>query len=192
MLISHKAKIVFLASPKTGTRSIYEALRNMYPDCEKHGEHSHIVPLSCKDYFTFIVKRNPYDRAMSTYWSFVKNDWNMWRYHDATFFDMMTATNNAELSLLLKKQSDFYKHNRIDATLDFECLQRDFNQLPFVKTPVRLADLNSTRSGIHGLNKANKSPRPEWWKYLSSMDISLINYTYSDDFTLLGYDRVSV
>jgi hypothetical protein len=105
-----------------------------------------------------------------------------------SFAEFMMA-DNPKFQMLLRPQHIWYK-NRVDAVIDFEAIQEGYNQLPFVNVAIKMPDLNSTRTGIHGMDKLDQSPRPPWWDYLSPSDIALINYKYARDFTLLGYDKV--
>jgi hypothetical protein len=190
MLISPSKKILFFAVPKTGTRSVYKVLRETYKDSHKLEEHGTVVPITCLNYFSFIIKRNPYDRALATYWSAIKNGWQdiQSRNPHMSFAEFMMA-DNPKFQMLLRPQHIWYK-NRVDAVIDFEAIQEGYNQLPFVNVAIKMPDLNSTRTGIHGMDKLDQSPRPPWWDYLSPSDIALINYKYARDFTLLGYDKV--
>jgi hypothetical protein len=72
MLISPKHKLAFIHIPKTGGKSIREALRNDDPDAHHVGKW-HIAATTAKemvdwdDYKSFAVVRNPWERVVSAY-----------------------------------------------------------------------------------------------------------------------------
>lgn len=68
MIISNKHKVVFVAIPKTGTRSVYNSLRNVFAG-ELYKEHHKVIPKEYRDFFKFTIVRNPYDRIVSVWWA---------------------------------------------------------------------------------------------------------------------------
>ena len=69
MFISNTPKFIYIAIPKTGTRSIYSALAKNFPALPgSDAGHGHDVPAEYADYPRFCAVRNPYDRWCSTWW----------------------------------------------------------------------------------------------------------------------------
>ena len=66
MFICPDHNIVFVAVPKTATRSIYKILEaDFNGELYNHQDHMQIIPDEFKHYFSFCVIRNPYDRICS-------------------------------------------------------------------------------------------------------------------------------
>lgn len=75
-MISHKHKFIFVAIPKTGTSSVISVLGKIDPEAcesktspEKHltlTEYQSMYP-DTRDYYSFTIVRNPWDRLVSQY-----------------------------------------------------------------------------------------------------------------------------
>lgn len=200
MIICPNFKIVFIAVPKTGTRSIYRVLQDHYSG-RRIQDHLQIVPEQYKNFFTFIVKRNPYDRACSTYWAMCRRNPSFDQYGWLANFKLKDLENTLENFLSVAKsrknykinhsiqQYKFHNRNRIDQILRFENLQEDFNKLPFIKTPVELPRINITVD-IKSTPKKVRISRPHWKDIVDDKSIKLINEIYAKDFKLLGYEMI--
>ena len=146
---------MFIAVPKTGTRTIYKVLEEQY-DGRRQVDHQISVPGVNRNFFTFIIKRNPYDRICSVYWALCRRNPKSDAYGWIKSLNERGLANNLENFLLIVKsgkkhrvnhpipQYKYYRGNRIDRVLRFENLQEDFNQLPFVKGPFELPHANRT------------------------------------------------
>ena len=200
MFICNDNKIVFIAVPKTGTRTMYKILEEKY-NGKLQGEHREVVPEQYRNYFTFIIKRNPYDRAASIYWAMCRRNGD--KYHYKKHFTKRRLENtflNFLKELLARRyekmgvghvriQYVFYTNN-INKILRFENLQEDFNNLPFVKSKIELPHLNhTTREHIPTPKKPIGHPiRPSWEEMVTAEEGKLINKIYEIDFKHLGYE----
>jgi len=185
MLSCPKHKILFYAIPKTGTRSIYAFLQKNFGG-KIIKDHRHTAPKEFKDYFSFTVIRNPYDRVCSQWWSTCKR--NKDRYGYLAQFEKRGMENTVKNWLQIRKeeridirkiqgtQSIFIKNNNIDMFLKFETLQEDFNKLPFIKNTHKLEWLNPTIND-----------RQRWTQILDYDDIKTINSLYAIDFETTDY-----
>jgi len=202
MLICPKYKIVFVAPPKTGTRTIYYTLKKYY---EGHvlGEHARIIPKQCEEYFSFVTVRNPYDRACSAYWHACHREQNKqskWydKYGCLKRFSQQGLSTTLE-NFLIEVQSAspriiishpqylWHEQNHFNRILRLENLQEDFNSLPFIKEHIQLPFANSTTTYRPGKNLVI---RPSWKEMIDKTTGQMINEIYAKDFELLGYERI--
>ena len=189
MLISDKNKFVFVAIPKTGTRTIYKILKENYKPSFTKDYYNHIPKWASK-YFRFTVIRNPYARAVSLWYSLIRKPgvsnglarairgMNL-----AEFFKFLIK--NAENGgtyhpLTLNTQSLYFKSViRFDAILRTESLEQDFLDLPFVNEDIKAKFKNK-------FPHLNKDVRGFNYKaYLTNEAIEAINIYYSEDFIYL-------
>lgn len=199
MIVSEKHKFVFIAIPKTGTRSIYKILKEKYEGF-LYREHFKEVPKEYKKYYKFTTIRNPYDRFISMWWSTCKRKSLLNKNKSGSNFkelagsadplDLLNFMINTDYkgrgSELFSRQTDFIKSNKIDKIIKFENLNQEFNSLPFVNENINLPVLNSTKS------KSNNTLNPrhtDYNYYLNKDIIHMINEYYKDDFNLLNYDK---
>ena len=180
MIVLNRYKAIFICVPKTGTRTIMQILNSRFGG-SGIGEHKKILPKKYKDYYTFVVSRNPYDRICSGYYSTcIRGDCDKYG-----FKNRLGKNNNLENFLIhinpIPKQIDFYRYNKIDKILEFDNLEKEFNELPFVKDYIKLPVVNST-----------KYDRPHWTKILNKKTIHLVNKIYNEDFDLLNYKRIII
>ena len=200
MLICRNQKVVFIAVPKTGTRSIYRVLQDHYGG-KRIQDHLQVVPGQYRSFFTFIVARNPYDRVCSIYWAMCQRAPELDQYNWKNSLRKKGLENNLENFLLLVKsgvkqrvdhpihQYRFHNRNDINSILRFESLQNDFNNLPFIKKPVELPRINITVD-IKSVPGKIRMPRPPWKEMINERSIRLINEIYAKDFDLLGYEMI--
>jgi hypothetical protein len=68
MIVSHRLKFVFLGIPRTASRAMHAALKEL-PGARQPwgGLHRMTIPANARDYFTFCCVRNPYQRLYSHY-----------------------------------------------------------------------------------------------------------------------------
>ena len=194
MFVCHNPKIVFVAIPKTGTRSIYAALQNNFGGSILN-DHARKIPKTYGGYFKFCVVRNPYDRICSDYWSRCQREHD--RYGFIENFKKRNLENNLEnyldiISLDSRhrdfEQYNFIEGNNINQILHFENLQEDFNNLPFVTSPIELPLINTTSKKVFSpKTKAFTIPRPSWEELVTSAAAKKINKLFKKDFELLNY-----
>lgn len=193
MIYSKYKKFVYVAIPKTGTRSVYELCLNQY-SCHIYKEHWNIIPDEYKNYYAFITVRNPYDRAVSM-WYFVINSIGSTKSHikfkegvpSGSFVDFMKfliveRKNNLE-NPFFRTQAEYLKPNRFDMILEMEKLGNDFNKLPFLHHEEELKHLNKT---IDVSNIIDVPRKVNAFNYINQEAIDLINEYYAEDFELLS------
>jgi hypothetical protein len=193
MIICRDIKVIYIAPPKTGTRSVYNILKTNYGGVILT-DHLRKVPEEYKDYYTFTTIRNPYDRACSSYYSMCRRDgcdvvkigkkFNIYM----NYFKENNLENTFENFLLCIKENlrkgrfvkaslpqiDFHIHNKIDKLIQFEDLEKNFNTLPFVKQYTKLRVMNKTKT------------KPYWENLMNDEVVNLINEVYREDFQLLS------
>ena len=181
MLLCKDINVIFVAIPKTGTRSIYSVLRNQF-ECQPLGEHRQAIPAEYKDCFSFCVVRNPYDRICSNYWYRCHGEFDSWQCKDK--FKKMCLDNTLENYLTVFEHKDsswpqarWILDNDINQILRFETLEKDFNTLPFVKEYTKLPMLNV-------------SGKPPWQEMVTADIRKKINKIFEQDFKLLNYDMI--
>jgi hypothetical protein len=181
MQLCSDIKVIFVAIPKTGTRSIGAFLRNHF-SCQPLGEHKQNIPKEYKEYFSFCVVRNPYDRICSNYWQRCHGDFDSWKCKDT--FQKLGIDNTLENYLAVFEHSDsswpmtkWIVNNDIDQILRFETLEEDFNTLPFVKTFTKLPMLNA-------------SNKPPWEELVTTTARKRINKIFENDFKLFNYEMI--
>ena len=70
MRISKEHKFVFVSTPKAATMTLYKVLSSCYGPLVRVGWHTIMVPKDFRrGYFVWTVCRNPYTRALSSWWS---------------------------------------------------------------------------------------------------------------------------
>jgi hypothetical protein len=197
MLVSESHKFVFLAIPKTGTRSTYKVLSREPYFGKNIGDHKHILPSKYKDFYKFTFVRDPYERMFSLYWSCCVKSGDMKGFladmsdegfatdfkgflqwvvkHKDRFYDL-----NQSKYLILKSQASFFISNRFDAVIKMEDISDKLTELPFIEKGFALPHLN----------KSNYDPET-YRKYFDSEVFELINFYCSEEFDLTGYEKRS-
>lgn len=200
MFVCKTHQALFIAVPKTGTRTIYKVLEDHFYG-KQQGDHVERVPDKLSGLFTFITKRNPYDRACSIYWAMCRRNGDQYKYKQhfkekglentlLNFLIELKAGNYQSKRIRHFRGQHLYYGNRIDAILRFEHLEEDFHNLPFVKAKVNLPKLNTTTvKHIPTPEKPIPHPvRPHWEEMVGPKEGKLINEIYQKDFELLGYE----
>ncbi len=194
MIVSKKYKFVFLATTKTGTRSLYKILRDEDFCGELIGDHKHIIPDEYNDYYKFIVVRNPYVRMLSLYLSCCVEDGDVKGFmeemsingHSLDFVGFLEWLNsnkqkfyniNMSKYLILKSQASFFV-NDIDLTIKFEDMSNGLAKLPFVKSELDIPKINVTKV-VH-------DKKVEYW---TQRALNLVNDYCDEEFNILGYNR---
>jgi hypothetical protein len=137
MIISHSLRFVYIGPPKSATTSLHRWLRRPVvfdedldiDTSDVGGQHDHIVPEECNDYFTFSILRNEEDRVLSL--------WRMSR-SEAQRGEAIPLLTLEEFLQWRKTAKPFYAWSgeqwlsaRIDMLLSYERLPEDLNRLPF-------------------------------------------------------------
>lgn len=191
MIISQKNKIVFIAIPKTGTRSIYRALIDNYDGIQWKVDHYRDIPEWCKGYYTFTVVRNPYERLVSAWWSTTQRGGKLKKAYINHLKDDLSLLNYCQN---LKKftywhsqpQVIWLKNNRFDKIIRFENLKEEWLNLPFNTTGTELPHINTTT----WISPNNPTARNPYQEYLTPDIIEIINDYYKEDFDMLKYQML--
>ena len=189
MYISLKHKILFVAIPKTATRSIYKCMKDHFEGKRMH-DHDKVIPDKYKDYYTFTVVRNPYDRAVSSWWSTCKrgNDKRgfirKYLKKDNTFLNFMKniyaiTSENPDFHIT-EPQSEWLRGNNFNKIISFQNINTGWAQLPFNIEKTRLEIINSSNI----VREGNPYIKGHFNRYLCSESIELVNEFYAEDFIL--------
>jgi hypothetical protein len=175
MHYSDNPKIVFVAIPKTGTRSVVDYLEEHFNARKAKGTHTHSsdIPARLKNHYSFTIVRNPFDRMVSYWWSTCKRPGSPKRMGFETFL--------LQEGLRGGFQYPYFKLNRFDKVIRYENLERDFMKLPFFIEGTSLKWLNPTVREWKG------PPRPSTLEILTPRTCEIIRKKFRKDFELLGY-----
>ena len=194
--ISQKA--VFVHIPKTAGISL---VKSIYGENVERGGHrkithlSKLMPGSIKDYFTFTIVRNPWDRLYSAYKFMIngginQHDKNAYKLHLSSinsFEDFVMnwlQEDNLKHIIHFYPQSWFLKNNSEKIEIDFigrfEHLSSDF---------AIIANKLGVESKLRYLNKGNKGSYKSVYnqkmiekvKLIYKEDIELFNYIFNAD-----------
>ena len=147
MIISQYFQYVFVSVPKTGTQTMFATLVDHYHGERSGGFHERRIPGVAKLWYTFSIVRNPFERAVSLWYSTTqrnpKDDHYGFRAacpdvdNPASFINWI-ATNPPCVrpwAPLTWTQYEQLYGIALDTVLHTENLNHEFNQLPFVATP---------------------------------------------------------
>jgi len=148
MVLCDDPAFVFLAVPRTGSRSMQAALRAAFPrsrDARRH--HGMDIPPSCRDYFTFACVRNPFTRELSHYLyrrSRSHNNMVEWcrRWTFKQYLRWLVTPDAKPVGPHDPCQSAFLAGVRLDTVVRFEDLPRAFSELPVFGKAVPLPHRN--------------------------------------------------
>jgi len=200
MIYSNNKKILFIAIPKTGTRSVYKYFER-FKDSKVYKDHAKIVP-GFNDHYKFTIVRNPYDRLVSGWWATCKrgNDRygykkviNTYKNRDVSFDQV--CRNLKELVNKIKvphlhPQTDWIEKNNINKIIRYENLNDEWLDLPFNNDKKPLPHINATtKQDLNNpLNNRGHITRQHYTHYLNEENIQHINNFYKKDFELLNYE----
>jgi hypothetical protein len=178
---------VFIHVPKCAGQSVRHALRTYYGGDEQRGEHHHTtaLPAWAREFFAFAIVRNPYDRAISLWFSMVKT-------REDDRYGLRKQCGSTELLPFLRwlvsiepydpilyGQAAWLRDTRLDRVLRFENLQTECERLPFWP---------AAKPGPLPFRNRSKGRLP-WTIYCDSEAIALIEQWAGDDFEAYGYAR---
>jgi len=207
MRASKKHNFLFVSSPKCGTITFYNLLERVFGASRVGcGFHANVVPEEHKDLFRWTITRNPYERAVSLWWSAV-------RLHDSDSYGLakgcgsstdfiqfvewvasLTYEKKDHLGLLerafLNSQSDHLrKAQPFDAILRLEDISNEVHRLPFwrSKLPTMVLQLNTTAEKQDAHKITN---RPPWQTfYEDARAVAAVNAWLGEDFDKFNYSR---
>jgi len=185
MFIHNGRKIIFLAIPKTGTRSVYQWMESI--GGRRLHDHSHCIPGNIKHFSRFSIIRNPYSRAVSFYRSLSSMPERKKRGRrdipDISSIELFLEDYSISPRHTAGKKQSLYLRQGIDYILRFESLGSDFAALPFVRSGEEdLPEINTSREKDGSSN--------HFVEFLSDNAIKTINQFYAEDFERTGYRKV--
>ena len=206
MIVSNTYKFVFVAIPKTGTRSVYTICQKQY-EFFKIREHLDIVPDKYNSYKKFTVVRNPYDRFISLWWATCMREKGNQHPNSAAVI-IKTIMNGSEsphklLEYMIKikkngskgpgklftTQFDYLSKTKFDYILHTENLNKEIFTIPFIDSDIKMPSANSSKK-IWGHNV--KARDEDCWVYIDQELLDMINEYYEKDFELLSeYEKLN-
>jgi hypothetical protein len=173
MHICKKAKFVFLANPKTGTRSVLNHLRSEHKVEVEGRDHSWVVPEKYKKWSSFSVVRHPYTRMASIYWLAFNN------------YKFRGKSLKYYLNNVYRPQS---RYANVDKVIRFENMDEELKELTFWPKG-ELPHYNDTRlKEVTKRGERWKKP-PPWEEVLTPEVKGIIYSQYQKDFELFGYEK---
>ena len=193
MFISNEHRFIFVSTPKNATHSVYDALERYNLGCRVGNYHNRDIPQSCLDYSIFTVVRNPYSRAVSTWWHLTrrrkyKNTW-LPKIGGEGFGRFMTYITTNEPSgrgdVVAIPQFQWLADIPLTHFVHLENLGSELRALPFLPDDI---------SVDHKFTAAEEEPgvvrfkAPEWRDRMTPANVELIRQWAGSDFELYGYD----
>lgn len=157
MIISHKYRCVYMCPAKTGTCSTEQALREIgaepfvfiskRPPNQKVWRHFCQLPRQFQDYYIFATVRNPYSLAMSRFKFGHKREGVTDKITQKNFERFVTRKRRrTQVEKLTPSPPKGYTDYKICSFLKTESLEKDFNDLPFVKSPINMPHQNKAQN----------------------------------------------
>jgi len=175
---------IFISIPKCGTMTMINVLTTYYNGKDEYNgqklyRHERNIPFDKGNRLIFTVVRNPYERAISSWYYAHKrekrnhNYRETWKQYPIKFVDFLKKIRcEHRYNNLTEPQSSRVK--MVDMILHLETIEDEFKCVPFYNgSPTVFPKVNSTN---HGLTKDS----------LSEEAITLINEIYEEDFQF-GY-----
>jgi hypothetical protein len=200
-MVFHRFRIVFVGIPKTGTSSIYDTWRT-----NGDGEHHHLSITeiyarsgyeNIKDYYTFAILRNPYDRFVSMAHQYFRDkngdpttDANKvatyiagkspyeLRAFNEMFVPQWKFLTDEHGSLLVK---NFWLFERLEETYAIFAKKENQSRPTQLQMPKTLAFSNNSPA------RRGKS----WSQEINHDTIEIINNLYAKDFELFGFKMIT-
>jgi len=185
MIISHKYKLVFITTPKSGSHTGFKLMED-YFGAAGGFNHSTKIPAGLKDYSSFTFVRNPYERFCALYHACVTNHYKAWvpksarktKLSYAKWYASMAKKNCYVRSDLTSSQSYWHKNSRIKNYIQIEKAEEIFDSL--------YPELNIQMP--HELRREHFT----WEDVKTDNLIHYINIWAGDDFKLYGYERENI
>ena len=175
MHYTNDPKIVFVAIPKTGTRSIVQYLEKYFGAKKGARTHEDTIPPQFRKHYSFTVVRNPFDRIASEWWAHCCRPKGKWY-----GMGLMTYIKKPKWR---EFQHPYLKNNNLDKVLHFETLEDDFKTLPFYIEGTTLEWLNPT---VYKTDN-NPTPRPSTEELFTPDIRRAFIQKYKKDFVVTGY-----
>jgi len=186
MIVMPEHHALFVSTPKCGTNTFYSILKQHYGGQRVGRFHDRDVPAEYREWFVFSIVRNPYSRAVSTWYSTTVNRDNKRYAYDAlgttcfhTFLRFLLARPPMlETRSLSIPQAEWLQDVPLSRLLHLESIDGDVRALPFWRD--------------EPLPRLNASTGCDpWQRYVDREAAELIERWAPDDFERFGYSRLS-
>jgi len=160
MRVSTSHRFVFVSTPKVGTHTIYKILEDHFADgLDRPGFHYNQIPEEYSSYYRWTMCRNPFARAISTWWSACRLA-HKDQYHfrarcgaenDFTRFIVWLAGTSHEERLrepVMQNQSEWLAPVEPIHALKIEDIASELQTLPFWRAGIEIPRLNTTDKKI--------------------------------------------
>lgn len=183
MHVSRALKYVYIGIPRTGSKSMFQWLKDNYQSENVGGHHDWDVPEEFRDYLVFTIVRNPYERATSG-WFFepvIKYD------HDPP--QPKDFAEGMQRPIRLKdaggnemNQKNFVQRAGLSLVLYFERLPQALAELPFV-------DEHNIPPLPHNNAGGYRPAEGDFFDHFTMEDEKLVWEYAAEDFEAFGYRR---
>ena len=193
MIISHIHKFVYIAIPRTASKSMSEWLVQWF-NGEWYGfHHQWRVPEAYSDYLIFTMVRNPYERELSAWFFQSKMDDDPPPPRDPSEFVEVTSELylQGDCTVLIEghnvpevrmNQAHWVKKAGISLVLHYERLPECLIDLPFVKPE----DIPS----FPRVSERGQRPEHDFFAVFPAPQAEVNVWKYAkDDFEMFGYER---
>ena len=205
MIISHKHKFIFIATPKTGTTSIESKLESLNEKIKLSSDASERGNPSFKhmrkedlekyclndlnDYFTFSFSRNPWDRHLSIF-KYYKKMIKFWEQHNAQKEKWKNVYKHYK-KLVGKTEdfNDFVKNNPNFAELQTYWITKKINFVGKMETMQDSFDYICEKVGIDPIKlpHLNISNKIDYRTVYNDESIDIVAKSYKKDTEYLRY-----
>jgi hypothetical protein len=199
MYISHKHEVVFIALPKNASRTVGVLLKSEFDAVDE--DHHSIVPSDpekIKNYFPFVVVRNPYSRCVSRWYGWYQvaapdpSDLNFrktllpsfegyvermqdWHTSPKRIEPENALYHSCQIHIIDKAQKLFFQEIK---KVKFEKLHEELMKLPFIRRHVKLPK-RGIRNDVYG----------DWRRYYKNATVvHKVANAYQADFERLNYN----
>jgi len=180
VIYSHKYKYVFISVPKCGSCTMIQHLKDHYEGQTEYNGlplhmHENKIPFDAEGYTIFSIVRNPYERAISSWWSarIKEPAWEVCSTKDPVTFLTAAMSLDTYHPRIIPAYLQLREHPDI-LLLKLESLEQEFGNLPFT-------------TGEHIIKLNSKKDRPQL-KDMPDGFIDCVNHYYIKDFKLGGYN----
>jgi hypothetical protein len=166
----HSYKFVYFVIHKTGTRSIFDLFGFQKEDFKIYD------PNRYKEYFTWTLVRNPWDRLVSTYKDKASKGYGPWcNFKNLTFSDFIINKEGIKNSHTCVQKTQFPPN--IDFIGRFENLQEDFNTI-----------CDKIGMPRQELPHKNKSKHKHYTEYYDDETRQIVAEKFAKDIEYFGYE----
>jgi len=204
-MIIHKAEQwAYLGPPKTASTAMHFMLQQE-PWCGEmpnpDNQHDMLVPDECIDFFVFATIRDPYERAMSLYWHYLRDVRRIRGLMDGQtreqftknplpetefpFRDYMKAVLENRLRVIDDPGAPFFTFTLSDWLHDAMPLDAYVHQENLSEELVRLTPFGERKIVVPRKNAPGRKP---WSEFKTEGTIALVDAWAEEDFRRFGYE----